>query len=46
MFLLPNNVRRDDLIALLHDHLREIRTRVVELVSGARRVTRAGLKQP
>lgn len=45
MFLLPNNVRRDELIALLHSNLRDICTRAVERVPGVWRVTRSGLGQ-
>jgi hypothetical protein len=45
MFLLPNNVKRDDLIALLHGNLRDICTRAVERNPGVWRVTRRGLDQ-
>lgn len=45
MFLLPNYVRRDDLIALLHQNLRDICTRSVEKTPGVWRVTRQGLAQ-
>ena len=45
MFMLPNNVKRDDLIALLHANLREICTRSVERIPGVWRVTRRGLEQ-
>ncbi|GAA1105521.1 PIN-like domain-containing protein [Nocardiopsis metallicus] len=45
MFMLPNNVRRDDLIALLHQNLRDICTRAVEKTPGVWRVTRQGLTQ-
>lgn len=45
VFMLPNNVRRDDLIALLHGNLREICTRSAERTPGVWRVTRKGLTQ-
>ncbi|MFV2195213.1 hypothetical protein [Nocardiopsis sp. LOL_012] len=45
MFLLPNNVKRDVLIALLHGNLRDICTRAVERTPGVWRVARAGLEQ-
>lgn len=43
MFLLPNNVRRDDLIALLRQNLREVCARAVEKHPGVWRVGRLGL---
>ena len=45
MFLLPNNVRRDALVALLHQNLREICARAVEKHPGVWRVGRQGLTQ-
>ncbi|QUX29438.1 hypothetical protein KGD83_02265 [Nocardiopsis akebiae] len=45
MFPLPDKVRRDVLIALLHGKLRNIRTRSVERVSGVWSVTRSGLER-